>query len=78
MSEKIPDLTHEVANRLNGVSAVAGCLIDRLKDLSDLSSLNTFKEEFTRALRIIETKVQEVSSELNKIKEELQSRDQYK
>jgi len=75
MDEKIPDLTHEVANKLNGVCAIAGCLVDRLKDEPDLS--NPLKEELTKALRLIETKAQEASSELNKIKLELQSRGQY-
>lgn len=75
MAEKMPDLTHEIANRLNGISTVSGCLIDRLKDSSDLSS--SLKEGLTRALKIIETKVKEASSELNKLKEELQSRGQY-
>ena len=75
MDEKIPDLTHEVANKLNGVSTIAGCLVDRLKDEPDLS--NPLKEELTRALKLIETKTQEASSELNKIKLELQARGQY-
>lgn len=75
MSEKIPDLTHEVANKLNGVCAITGCLVDRLKDEPDLS--NPLKEELTRALKLIETKAQEASGDINKIKAELQSRGQY-
>jgi len=75
MGEKIPDLTHEVANKLNGVCAIAGCLVDKLKDEPDLSS--PLKDELTKALKLIETKAQEASSELNKIKAELQSRGQY-
>lgn len=75
MAELIPDLTHEIANRLNGVSMIVGCLIERLKDSSDLSI--SLKEELTRALKIIETKAQEAASQLNKIKEELRSRSQY-
>ena len=75
MPEKIPDLTHEVSNKLNGVCAIAGCLVDRLKDEPDLS--NPLKEELTKALKLIETKAQEASSELNKIKLELQVRGQY-
>ena len=75
MSEKIPDLTHEVANKLNGVCAIAGCLVDRLKDEPDLS--NPLKEEFTKALKLIETKAKEAAGDINKIKAELQSRGQY-
>jgi len=75
MAEKIPDLTHEVANKLNGVCAIAGCLVDRLKDEPDLS--DPLKEELTRALKLIETKAQEASGDINKIKVELQSRGQY-
>lgn len=75
MAEKIPDLTHELANRLNGVCAIAGCLVDRLKDTPDLS--DTLKDELIKALKIIETKAQEASVEINKIKEELHSRGQY-
>jgi nitrogen-specific signal transduction histidine kinase len=75
MNQKIPDLAHEIANRLNGICTIAGCLLDNLKDTTDLPS--SLKDEFTRALKIIEAKVTEASSELNKIKEELQSRGQY-
>ena len=75
MAEKIPDLTHELANKLNGVCAIAGCLVDRLKDEPDLS--RSLKEEFTRMLSLIETNAQEVSGDINKIKAELQSRGQY-
>ena len=56
----------EVSNKLNGVCAIACCLVDRLKDEPDLS--NPLKEELTKALKLIETKAQEASSELNKIK----------
>jgi len=75
MPEKIPDLIYEVANKLNGVCAIAGCLVDRLKDEPDLS--NPLKEELTKALRLIETNSQEASLELNKIKLKLQVRGQY-
>lgn len=75
MAEKMPDLTHELANRLNGVCAIAGCLVDRLKDEPDLS--NPLKDELTRALKLIEAKAQEASGDINKIKAELQSRGQY-
>jgi len=75
MDEKIPDLTHEITNKLNGVCTIAGCLVDRLKDEPDLSG--SLKDELTKALRLIENKIQEASGELNKIKLELQSRGQY-
>jgi len=75
MSKKIPDLTHELGNHLNGVCAIAGCLIDRLKDESELP--NPLKEELTRALKLIETKAQEASSDIDEIKEELRLRGQY-
>lgn len=75
MIEKIPDLTHGLANKLNGISAIAGCLVDRLKDEPKLS--NPLKDELISALKRIETKVQEASADINNIKLELQVRGQY-
>ncbi|RJP29194.1 MAG: hypothetical protein C4533_05185 [Candidatus Omnitrophota bacterium] len=72
---KIPDLNHEAANQLNGVCAVSGYLLDIIKDRTDLPG--NLKDEFTKGLKIIETKAQEAAGELNKIKETLQSRNQY-
>jgi len=72
---KIPDLNHAAANRLNGICAVAGYLIDIIKDRTDLST--GLKDDFTKSLKIIETRAQETAADLTKIKEELQSRNQY-
>ena len=71
---KIPDLTHEAANRLNGICTIAGYLIDII-NRTDLSV--PLKEDFLKSLKIIESKTQEAALELNKIKDELQSRNQY-
>jgi hypothetical protein len=72
---KIPDLNHAAANRLNGICAVTGYLIDIIKDQTDLPT--DLKDDFTRSLKIIETRAQETAADLTKIKEALQSRNQY-
>ena len=72
---KIPDLNHTAANRLNGICAVAGYLLDIIKDRTDLPG--NLKDDFNRSLKIIETKAQETAADLTKIKEVLQSRNQY-
>lgn len=72
---KIPDLNHEAANRLNGICAAAGYLLDIIKDRTDLAG--DLKDDLTKSLKVIETKAQETASDLNKIKEALQSRNQY-
>lgn len=75
MSEKIPDLAHEAANRLNGVSTVAGCLLIKLKNTTNLTP--ELLGEIIKSLGQIEEKAREAYAEIDKIKNELRSRNQY-
>lgn len=75
MKQKIPELTHQAVNHLNGISTIAGCLIDKLKDAQGFSS--SLRDEFIKALNTIETRAKDISNDIIMIKEELSSRGQY-